>query len=160
MNVRAVMNANVKYGFTDASLADVAWIMEKNDCGAVPIVNADNKLVGIVTDRDICLAAARRPIPAAGIAVTEVMTKRVYACGPEEELPAALQTMQNKKVRRLPVLDGEGKLVGILSMDDVVLHAEDQKARKTPDLGYGQAIKTLKAIYKRSGLKKPLLVQP
>jgi CBS domain-containing protein len=88
------------------------------------------------------------------------MSRKVYACGPDEEIPAALQTMQNKKVRRLPVIDSDGKLVGILSMDDVVLHAEGRKAEKGPGLGYGKTIETLKAIYRRPGLERPLVVQP
>jgi CBS domain-containing protein len=84
------------------------------------------------------------------------MTKNVYACAPDQELPAALRTMQSKKVRRLPVIDGHGKLVGILSMDDVVLRSEDRKAEKRPELDYGRTIKTLKAIYERSTPKKEL----
>jgi CBS domain-containing protein len=150
MNVQAVMNRNVKYAPTDASVADVARIMEKNECGAVPVVNALDKVVGMITDRDICLALGRRALPASDIPATEVMSKKVYACGPQEEIPAALQTMRNKKVRRLPVIDGDGKLVGILSMDDIVLNGE----------GYGQTIRTLKAIYRRPGDKKELIARP
>lgn len=160
MNVRALMNPNVKCAGTDASVADVILIMEKHDCGTVPIVNAQNKVVGMITDRDICLALGPRPLPAAGIAVTEVMSKKVYACSPDEEIPEALQTMRNKKVRRLPVIDDKGGLVGILSMDDVVLHAEAGKAEKKSELGYGQTVKTLKAIYKRPGVKRELIAHP
>jgi CBS domain-containing protein len=163
MNVQALMNSNVKYAGTDASVADVITVMEKNDCGAVPIVNAQNKVVGMITDRDICLALGRRPLPAAAIPVVEVMSRRVYACGPDEEVLAALQTMENKKVRRLPVIDGNGQLVGILSMDDIVLHAESGRAEKveqTPELSYGQTVDTLKAICKRPGAKKELIARP
>lgn len=145
MNVQALMNPRVKAAGTDASVADVILLMEKHDCGVVPILNAANKLVGIVTDRDICLGLGFRPLPAAGIPVTDVMSKRVYACSPEEDVATALQTMRNKKVRRLPVIDAAGQLVGILSMDDVVLHAEDN---------FGETVKTLKAIYKRPITKK------
>ena len=163
MNVQALMNSNVKYAGTDASVADVITVMEKNDCGAVPIINAQNKVVGMITDRDICLALGRRPLPAAEIPVAEVMSRRVYACGPDEEVLAALQTMENKKVRRLPVIDGNGQLVGILSMDDIVLHAESGRAEKveqTPEPSYGQTVDTLKAIYKRPGAKKELIARP
>ena len=145
MNVQALMNPRVKSAGTDASVADVVLLMEKYDCGAVPILNAANKLVGIVTDRDICLALGFRPLPAAGIPITDVMSKRVYACAPEEDVSRALQTMRNKKVRRLPVVDATGRLVGILSMDDVVLHVEDN---------FGETVKTLKAIYRRPVPKK------
>src|ERR1700693_3790105 len=147
MNVQPLMNARVKFAGTDASVADVVLIMEKHDCGAVPIVNAANKLVGIVTDRDICLALGFHPLPAAGIPVTEVMSKKVYACAPEEDVSAALQTMRSRRVRRLPVIDANGRLVGLPSMDDIVLHAEDN---------FGETFKTLKAIYKRPAPKKDL----
>jgi CBS domain-containing protein len=162
MKVQAVMNPNVRCAGTDASLSDVVAIMEKNDCGAVPIVNAQNKVVGMITDRDICLALGPRPLPAAGISVTEVMSRRVYACGPDEEIPAALQTMRNKKVRRLPVIDNRGRLVGILSMDDIVMRVESkngEKERKT-ELGYLQAVETLKAIYRRSAVRRELIAHP
>ena len=162
MNVQALMNSNVKYAGTDASVADVITVMEKNACGAVPIVNAQNKVVGMITDRDICLALGRRSLPAAEIPVAEVMSRRVYACGPDEEVLAALQTMENKKVRRLPVIDGNGQLVGILSMDDIVLHAESgaEKVEQTLEPSYGQTVDTLKAIYKRPGAKKELIARP
>ena len=145
MKVEALMNPRVKSAGTDASVADVVLIMEKYDCGTVPILNKANKLVGIVTDRDICLGLGFRPIPAAGIPITEIMSKKVYACSPEEEVSAALQTMRQRKVRRLPVLDADGLLVGILSMDDVVLRAEED---------FGETVRTLKAIYKRPVARK------
>jgi CBS domain-containing protein len=163
MNVQALMNPNVKSAGTGASVADVVVIMQANDIGAVPIVDAENKVVGIITDRDICLALGLRRLPAAGIPITDMMSKRVHACGPEEEVSAALETMKNRKVRRLPVVDGEGRLVGILSMDDVVLHAEARKAErieKKLELGYGQTVDTLKAIYKRTGDGKDLIARP
>jgi CBS domain-containing protein len=163
MNVQALMNTNVKSVGADASVADAVAVMEKNDCGSVPIVDAQNKVVGMVTDRDICLAWGRRPLPAAAVPVTDVMSRSVYACGPDEELPEALQTMRNKKVRRLPVIDGTGRLVGILSMDDVVLHAEAVKAakpRRKLELDYGQTVETLKEIYRRPGAKKELIAHP
>jgi CBS domain-containing protein len=163
MNVLALMNPNVKYGGTDCTVADVIAIMEKEECGAIPIINPQNKVVGIVTDRDICLALGKRPLPAAGISVTEVMSKRVFACGPDEDIADALQTMRDKKVRRLPVIDEKGRLVGILSMDDVVLHAEARKTDRIPrklGLGYGQTVDTLKAIYKRPGDGKELISHP
>ena len=148
MEVQDIMNSIVHYARSDSSAAEVAEIMEKGRCGAVPIVNAENKLIGMVTDRDICLGLARKPRPAAQVAITELMSKSVYACSRTDRISTALRTMQIKKVRRLPVLDQRGSLVGILSIDDVVLHAEGSTARKVPELGYGQTIDTLKAIYR------------
>lgn len=150
MNVRAVMNSRVKSCGLNATLAEAARVMADNDCGALPIVNEDKKVLGMITDRDICLAMANASRLPSEIPVGHVMSTKVYACGPDEPVASALRTMQTRKVRRLPVTDGDGKLIGILSMDDIVLLGE----------GYGDTIKTLKAIYKRPGAGKPLVVRP
>lgn len=148
MDVRAVMNPRVKFCGLKTTLAEAARIMGDNDCGALPVVDDEKKVLGMITDRDICLAMASANRFPSEIPVEQVMSKQVYACGPDEKVGAALQTMQNRKVRRLPVTDGDSKLVGILSMDDIVLRGE----------GYGRTIKTLQAIYKRPGPGKQLVV--
>lgn len=153
-NVRSVMNPNVRCARAHVSIADVATIMEKNRCGAVPIVDGRRRVVGMITDRDICLAVGRRALPAVLIAAGEVMSKKVYACSPEQDLSEALEIMQDRKVRRLPVIDADGRLVGILSMDDVVLRA-DAATRKGSPSAYELAIETLKAIYAKAGAGKP-----
>ncbi len=163
MNVQSLMISDVKSAGTDASVAQVVVIMEANECGAVPVVDPENRVVGMITDRDICLALGPRRLPAARIAVTDVMSRGVYACSPEEDVLDALETMKNKKVRRLPVLDGDGRLVGILSMDDVVLHAENGKVERIEEngeLGYGPTVDTLKAIYERPDARKELIAHP
>lgn len=160
MNVQAVMIRDVQYAGEDASVADVAKIMEKNDCGAVPVVDGQKKPVGMVTDRDICLGLARHTRAAREVPVGDLMSRPVYACGPGDDLAAALRIMQNKKVRRLPVVDQHGTLVGILSMDDVVLRTEASARGKTREIGYRQTIDALKAIYKRPGGGRPLIARP
>jgi CBS domain-containing protein len=163
MNVQALMVSDVKSVGTEASVADVVVIMEANDCGAVPIVDAEKRVVGMITDRDICLALGPRRLPAARIAVTDVMSRTVYACSPDENVQDALETMKNKRVRRLPVLDGDARLVGILSIDDVVLHAASRKAEKVEEeaeLGYGRTVDTLKAICERPGGGRELIAHP
>jgi CBS domain-containing protein len=160
MNVQAVMIRDVKYANKDASAADVAKIMQKNDCGAVPIVDDQKKLVGMITDRDICLGLGRDTRASCEVPVGDLMSRQVYACGPGDDIAAALRIMQNKKVRRLPVVDEHGMLVGILSTDDVVLHSEAKKRGNTREIGYRQTIDTLKAIYRRPGGGRPLITQP
>ena len=68
--------------------------------------------------------------------------------------------MQTRKVRRLPVVDGDGKLQGILSMDDVVVHAELKAGTKPAEIGYGKTLETLKSIYSRAVQTRPLVVSP
>jgi CBS domain-containing protein len=154
------MTRNVKFAGCNATLADVARVMAQNNVGIVPIVDYEKKVLGMITDRDICLAMATATRLASQMSVEKIMSRRVFSCGPDEDLDSALRTMQNRKVRRLPVVDEEGRLQGILSMDDVVVHAEVKAGAKAPELGYGRTVETLKAIYSRAVQPKPLVVSP
>jgi CBS domain-containing protein len=99
--------------------------MWMRDCGVLPIVNAEGLVVGVVTDRDICVAAGCRNCPPASIPVTSVMTRNVHSCTPETEIRDALQIMRENRVRRLPVIDAKEKLRGILSLNDVALKVRE-----------------------------------
>jgi CBS domain-containing protein len=160
MKVQAVMTRNVKFVGSNATLADAARVMAQNNVGIVPVVDGEKRVLGMVTDRDICLAMATATRLPNQILVEKMMSRRVFSCGPDEDLDSALETMQARKVRRLPVLDGEGKLQGILSMDDVVVHAETRTGAKAPELGYGRTVETLKAIYSRAVHTRPVAVSP
>ncbi|HLG13055.1 MAG TPA: CBS domain-containing protein [Blastocatellia bacterium] len=146
MKVEDVMTETVICCGPDSNLAEAVALMWKSDCGALPIVGDGGKVIGIVTDRDIAVAAGtsnRRP---SEIIVSEVMSKSVYDCSPEDDIHTALKTMRKDRVRRLPVIDRDGALRGIVSMNDIVLHAEKFEGRKTIDLSYDDAVNTLKAI--------------
>ncbi len=108
----------------ETSLSSAARLMGDNDCGVLPVLHA-GKLVGIVTDRDICMAIAKSNTSPAEIPVKEVMTMNVATCQTTDDVGAALATMSRRQVRRLPVLDPQGPLFGILSLDDIVLRAEE-----------------------------------
>jgi CBS domain-containing protein len=119
------MTTEVKSCPPETSLSQVAALMRAGRCGVIPVVDADGRVAGVITDRDIAMAlleSTRKPI---NIAAHEVMSRRVYACGPEQNLRDALQEMADFHVRRLPVLTDDGRLRGILSIDDVILHALD-----------------------------------
>jgi len=103
----------------DASLADAAKLMWDGDFGFLPAVD-QGKLVGIVTDRDICIGSASMPAPATEIPVAAVMAKEPIVCRPEDDLSDALQKMARHQVRRLPVVDKAQGLQGVLSMNDVI----------------------------------------
>lgn len=123
MKVQDIMTRNVRTCGRSANLADAAMIMWHNDCGVVPIVDADGRASGVITDRDICMATATRPLRASEIRVGDVITGELFTCRPDESIRNALQSMAHHKVRRLVVIDHEGRLVGILSMNDLALHA-------------------------------------
>ena len=145
MKVKDVMTPHAKTIWLTESLADAARTMWENDCGALPIVK-DQKVVGMITDRDICMAAAMRKSNTAGISVEEVMTGEVYAVNPDDDIEQALQTMQQHQIRRLPVINPEGELQGILSMNDIVLHAKALDETAADAIDYEDVVKTYQAI--------------
>lgn len=144
MKVKDIMTPNAKAIWLTESLADAAQIMWDNDCGVLPIIKDGRKVIGMITDRDICMAVAMRDRNPSGVSVEEVMTGEVYSVDPEDEIDQALRAMQEYKIRRLPVVNVEGELEGILSINDVVLHA---KAAADGDaIDYGDVVKTYHAI--------------
>ncbi|MGH9367098.1 MAG: CBS domain-containing protein [Thermoanaerobaculia bacterium] len=157
MKVRNVMKKEVKFCPPEATVAEVARVMAANECGVVPIVDAQKRVVGMVTDRDICLEVGTKDRLPSRVPVREIMKRKVYGCGPEEEIQAALRLMQNRKVRRLPVLDGDGKLCGILSIDDVVLYAEKTRGTKAPELSEMELVDTFKAITRKPARPQPIV---
>jgi CBS-domain-containing membrane protein len=120
--------------------------MWEGDCGALPVVDDDGKFIGMITDRDICMAVATRTRLASDILVGEVISGSIYVCHPTDEVQLALKTMGKEKVRRLPVVNDKGILQGILSTNDIILHTEDGRDKGIPVLSYGDVISTQKAI--------------
>ena len=146
MKVKEVMNTNPQVCMLTDNLAAAAGLMWDNDCGVLPVIAEGGKVVGLITDRDICMAASMKNQRLSNLAVADVISGDVYACKPEEDIRSALKIMQDNKVRRLPVIATDGTLEGILSMNDVVLKANEPKEKKAPELSYGDVINTYKSI--------------
>jgi len=146
MKVNEIMSANPKACTPTSNLAEAAGYMWENDCGILPVVTDGGRVVGLVTDRDICMAAALKDRNLTNIAVEDVISARVFACQPEDDVGTALRTMRENKVRRLPVVGTEGTLRGILSMNDIVLNAEEAREKKVPELSYSDVVNTYKSI--------------
>ena len=144
MKVKEIMSPHAKGIWLTESLADAAQIMWENDCGALPIIKDGRKVIGMITDRDICMAVAMRDKNPSGVSVEEVMTGQVYSVNTEDDIDLALQTMQEHKIRRLPVVNADGELEGILSMNDLMLKAE--AAAGEDAIGFGDVIETCRAI--------------
>jgi CBS domain-containing protein len=121
MRVREIMSDKPVCCRTTDHLADVARKMYERDCGVLPVLGEKGEGVGMITDRDVAIATMTRNKPPSEIFVAEAMSGRVHACGPEDKLESALETMAAERVRRLPVLDAERRVVGVLSMNDVIL---------------------------------------
>jgi predicted transcriptional regulator len=103
-------------------------------------------VVGLITDRDICFGGATKNGNLSNIAVEEIMTGKVYSCAPEDDVRKALKTMQERKVRRLPVVAPDGTLEGLLSINDITLNAKETRGRRVPAVSFRDVVQTYKAI--------------
>ena len=126
MKVKEIMTGEPRTCSPDTNLAAAAALMLDGDCGILPVI-ADGKLVGVVTDRDMYIALATRNTRAAELTVREVVQTPVYTCGPDEDVQVALETMKQHGVRRLPVEGFGGTIMGIISMNDIVLASGPRK---------------------------------
>lgn len=118
MKVSQAMHKGVKWVSPDTTLAEIAKIMHKNDIGSVPIGEND-RLVGMVTDRDIVCRGLAAGADPAKVTARSVMSKGITYCRDDEDVSDAVRIMEQKKIRRLPVLDGKKRMVGMLSLGDV-----------------------------------------
>ncbi|MEZ5290964.1 MAG: CBS domain-containing protein [Vicinamibacterales bacterium] len=119
MTVRELMSSPAATCAQDTTVPVVARLMRDHDCGCIPVLDDNGYVVGIVTDRDICVALAVRGEGAVRLSAGEAMTAVVHTCRPGDGVADALQVMRRFHVRRVPVVDGEGRLHGIVSVDDV-----------------------------------------
>jgi CBS domain-containing protein len=133
MKVKELMTTDAKHCSMETNLAAVAKIMWEGDCGAVPVTDERGRVVGVITDRDICIAAATRPRTEGEIPVKDVISKALYTCAPGDDVRAALETMKARKVRRLPVVEQGGRLAGIVSIHDIAVQSRSKSADVSPD---------------------------
>ena len=125
--VRDAMTPNPRTVALDHSVVEAAQIMEKEDVGSVPVVDADNILVGMITDRDIALRVVAAERDPRSTTAGEVATKQVSPAYPDVSLDEALELMAYLQVRRLPVIEDD-RVIGILAQADVVHEVRDKKA--------------------------------
>jgi len=146
MQVQDICTRQVATCAPQTSLSIAGWTMWEHDCGVLPVVNDQGKVIGMLTDRDICMAVATKSRPACQINVGEVAHGKVYSCKPEDDVRAALRTMQTQQIRRLPVVDAEDKLKGMISLNDVTLATLPQRDAKASDITYDDLGSAVKAI--------------
>ena len=125
---RDIMTPNPKAVRRDATLRDVAQIMRDENCGVVPVVDDNQRLIGLITDRDMVMRTFNEPQrPWTAFKVGEVMTDEVEAVTPETPVREIIQLMGRKQVRRVPVVDRNDRLVGMISMADVATRANEDE---------------------------------
>jgi len=151
MYVRDLMSDSPMTCFVHESASEAARIMWERDCGAVPIVDQNRRVVGMVTDRDICMGAYFQGRPLSAIPLSTVMSRDVCTCQAGEELGDAERRMRERQIRRLPVVSADGMIEGILSLSDVARGVKRNGGMKQ-NSGDGQALlQTVAAISEPRG---------
>jgi len=131
MKVEKIMATDVGFCRLEDTLIKTAEIMRQKNCGGVAVVDAENKVVGIITDRDICIAVAARNKKVSQVKVKELTGGKIIGCAANDKIEDALKKMRKNQLKRLPVTDKSGKLVGILSLTDILISVrKDKKLKK------------------------------
>jgi len=148
MRVADVMMRTPASCTADTTVAAAVEVLWNRNCGMLPIVNREGRVSGVVTDRDICIALGTRNQSAAEITVAEIQPAKLFTCRADDDIHTALGILAEQKIRRLPVVDTESKLQGILSLDDIVLHANTGAAGHAPELSNSEVVEYMKRIYR------------
>jgi CBS domain-containing protein len=129
MYVKDIMSTNPACCTAETSLQEVAKMMVMNDCGSIPVVenNAHNKLIGVITDRDITcrtIADGKNPLD---LSAGDIMTKKVYTVTPKTPIEDCLKLMEEKQIRRVPVIDDSGNCNGMVAQADIAINIGNHK---------------------------------
>ena len=153
MKVRDVMAKDVKFCSADTNLAAATEILWNAGVGSLPVVE-NGRVLGIITDRDIAIALGTRNAKAGETLVKEVTLPKLFYCASDDDVHTALGTMRAQRIRRLPVLNNEGGLEGILCLDDIVLFAEE----KGGELTYADVVETFQSVCEHPSVARILAV--
>ena len=149
MRADGLMTADPAACEPENDLGSAIRSMHERRCGALPVVDAEHRVVGILTDRDIVLALGAADARPSDVSVDAVMTRTPRTCRADETVHRALDRMRANRIRRLPVIDDEERLVGLVSIDDIVLAAQNVRAG-VGRVSFEQAMEALEAICARS----------
>jgi CBS domain-containing protein len=128
MKVQQLMSWPVRTCGPHDSLEQAAQLLWEQDCGVLPVVDEKNRVHALITDRDICMGAYTRGKRLSDLTVADSMSRTVATCGPDDDIAIAAQRMTEHAVRRLPVVDDEGQIRGIVSLSDLARASEHDKA--------------------------------
>jgi CBS domain-containing protein len=119
MKIASLVRRNVTSCSIHDTLEYAAQLMWDHDIGCLPVIDDEGHVAGMVTDRDVCMAAYTQGAPLRAIPVTTAMAKRVFSCSLADEVESVERTMREHQIRRMPVIDEQGHPVGILSLNDL-----------------------------------------
>ena len=160
MIVSKIMSKDVKTCHSQDSLQRAAQIMWDADVGCVPVLNDENRVVGMVTDRDACMAAYTQGRLLDSLPVISSMAHKVFSCLPTDSIEQAESIMKKHQVRRLPVVDGEGGLVGLISMNDIARECERELGSRKPEVTADSVVSVLASVCQpRQGAARPLAAE-
>ena len=128
------------------SLHRAAGLMIEHDCGSLPVVDESGRPVGMVTDRDICIAAHQLGLPLDAITAAQAMSRELHTCRAGDPVGVAERIMSKCQIRRVPVVDGDGMLVGIITLGDLARQADQGNGHRRPDVSDTEVSRTLAAI--------------
>ena len=147
--VRKIMRTAVNTCAPSDSLNRAAQILWDTNCGSVPVVDSGGKLLGMLTDRDICMASFTQNRPLSAIQVDSAMSRVIYRCSPTDSILRAMDIMSTRQVRRVPVVNESGRIVGIVALADVARYVQSLPGK---DVGaYLPLGMTLSAISEKRG---------
>lgn len=132
MKVSEVMTRGATCCEANASMADAAALMWKHDCGCIPVLGSDGAVMAMITDRDICMAALMQGKRIQEMGVLGAATMGVATVRDSDEIEVAMRLMDQRQVRRLPVLDANSKVVGVISLNDLARAAQSRGLRPAP----------------------------
>lgn len=121
MKVRELMTQPPELCRLDTSLTTASRRMRETGCGTLAVIDARGRLAGILTDRDLAMAVGMTPRDISRVPVDKAMSHRVHTCEPEDDVDVAMARMAAARVRRLPVVDSDGDVKGLISIDDIIL---------------------------------------
>jgi CBS-domain-containing membrane protein len=146
MIVSQLMSRNLETCNPQDSLQDAARKMWDGDIGCLPVLDSEAHLVGIVTDRDAFMAAYTQGRPLTDISVDSAMAHRVFSCSPTDRIEDVEGIMKAHQVRRVPVIDQQGHIVGVVSMNDIARESAREIKERRPELNVDTFVSTLASI--------------
>jgi CBS domain-containing protein len=148
MQVQQLMTKQVKYCSPSDTLERAAQLMWDGDCGALPVCsgNGANRVVGMITDRDICMSALFQGKPLRELQVSGAMAKQLLTCHPGDAISDVEKTMREARIRRLPVVDEQGGLLGIIGLADLAREASRERSADKQEITESEVGDTLAAI--------------
>lgn len=146
MNVERWMTRTVHTCQPTDTLQTAAQLLWQHDLGSLPVVDADRRVLGVVTDRDLCMAAFTRGSTLAHHTVGSAMARQVTTIGPRDSIRRAHELLRGQQLRRLPVVDAENRLVGVITIQDLVLRSMTELPSTKRKSAASEILQTLGAI--------------